>query len=216
MKRESTRADEVRVRSTTMIPFNPIGRIRQDKKPKLFTAFDGVVDKKEHLAVTFGEPSLNEPVLVRLHSECLTGDIFGSFLCDCQAQLHESISTLERLGGVLLYLRQEGRGIGLYNKLEAYALQQNEGLDTFAANQRIGFPQDAREYDVAAGMLKAMGILRILLLSNNPDKAAQLTAHGIDVVQRISTKTHINKFNKKYLFTKYLSGHKLVGLAENT
>ena len=216
MKHKNTVVDAVRIRSTTMIPFNPMGKLRQTEKPKLFTTFDGLGDKKEHLAITFGEPSIVDPVLVRLHSECLTGDIFGSFLCDCRAQLHESIETLEGVGGVLLYLRQEGRGIGLYNKLEAYALQQTEGLATFIANQRIGFPQDAREYDVAAGMLKAMGISRIILLSNNPDKAAQLTKYGIDVVQRISTKTHVNHLNKKYLSAKYLSGHQLVGLAENT
>ena len=205
----------ISVRSCVMIPFNPLGIIREPEIPKKFTSFTGTDNDKEHIAITFGDINTNQPVLVRVHSECLTGDTFGSFLCDCRAQFHESILTLEEKGGVLLYMRQEGRGIGLYKKLEAYSIQQSEGIDTFTANERVGFPRDSRDYSVASGMLRALGIKKIILISNNPDKEQQLTKFGIDVVKRIQTKTHVSKFNRKYLFDKLQSGHQLVGLNDH-
>ncbi|HEX4790395.1 MAG TPA: GTP cyclohydrolase II [Actinospica sp.] len=163
--------------------------------------FDGLVDGLEHLAVRLGSPVEGEVPLVRLHSECLTGDVFGSARCDCGAQLREAVGRIAERGGYLLYLRQEGRGIGLYNKLDAYALQ-DQGLDTYAANTALGLPADARDYSAAAQMLATLGAGRIDLLSNNPDKAKQLSAHGIDVHERVSTGVHATAHNLAYLFAK--------------
>ena len=144
---------------------------------RVFT-FDGLVDGQEHLAFELGDPTSpttmngHGPVpLVRPHSECLTGDVFGSQRCDCGAQLREAVERIAEAGGYLLYLRQEGRGIGLYAKLDAYALQDT-GLDTYEANVALGHGEDERDYTVAAQMLDALGVSRVALLSNNPDKAA--------------------------------------------
>jgi GTP cyclohydrolase II len=169
--------------------------------PAELTTFDGLADGCEHLAVRLGTVAEGERPLVRLHSECLTGDVFGSARCDCGPQLREAVGRIAERGGYLLYLRQEGRGIGLYNKLDAYALQ-DQGLDTYAANAALGLPEDARDYTAAAQMLAALGAPRIDLLSNNPDKARQLTAHGIDVHTRISTGVHATAHNLKYLYAK--------------
>src|SRR5918998_6622153 len=144
----------------------------------LVTSFRGLVDCREHLAFQCGRPGA-EP-LVRPHSECLTGDVFGSQRCDCGAQLREAVERIADAGGYLLYLRQEGRGIGLYNKLDAYALQ-DAGLDTYEANVALGFGEDERDYGVAAEMLFALGVRRIDLLTNNPDKVAQLREAGVRV-----------------------------------
>lgn len=145
---------------------------------------------------------------MRPHSECVTGDVFGSERCDCGQQLREAVERIQRRGGYLLYLRQEGRGIGLYDKLDAYALQ-DQGLDTYAANLRLGHAEDERDYTVAAQMLGAMGVQRIALLSNNPDKLHQLTALGIEVAEQIPTATHISAANAKYLAAKLRRGHTL-------
>ena len=161
--------------------------------------FDGLVDGLEHLAIVLGEPG--DVPLVRLHSECLTGDVLGSRRCDCGPQLHEAVDRIERAGGYLLYLRQEGRGIGLYAKLEAYLLQ-DRGLDTYDANLALGYAADARDYTAAAQMLAALGVDRLALLTNNPDKAAQLTAHGLDVVSRVPTAVHLTASNRRYLRAK--------------
>jgi GTP cyclohydrolase II len=139
--------------------------------------------------------------LVRVHSECLTGDVFGSDRCDCGPQLRESVERVAAAGGLLLYLRQEGRGIGLYGKLDAYALQ-DEGLDTYDANLALGFGADERDYTVAAQMLLALGVPRITLLTNNPDKVAQLRMLGIDVAAQLPTGVHLNDTNAAYLATK--------------
>ena len=139
--------------------------------------------------------------LVRLHSECLTGDVFGSERCDCGPQLREAVEQIAAAGGFLLYLRQEGRGIGLYAKLDAYALQ-DAGLDTYEANLALGHGEDEREYAAAAQMLGALGVTRVRLLSNNPDKAAQLTALGIDVTEQLPTGVHLSQANHRYLTAK--------------
>lgn len=161
--------------------------------------FGGLVDGREHFAVELGEPA-GVP-LVRPHSECVTGDVFGSQRCDCGAQLRESVERISEAGGYLLYLRQEGRGIGLYAKLDAYLLQ-DQGLDTYAANVALGHGEDERDYTVAAQMLDALHVPRIALLSNNPDKAAQLTRHGITVVQSVRTCVYLTPSNVDYLKAK--------------
>jgi GTP cyclohydrolase II len=161
--------------------------------------FDGLVDGGEHLALRLGTPG---PVpLVRLHSECLTGDVLGSQRCDCGAQLREGVQRIAQAGGYLLYLRQEGRGIGLYAKLDAYVLQ-DQGLDTFDANLALGFPEDERDYTVAAQMARALGVRRLRLLSNNPDKAGQLTSLGLEVTERVPTRVHLSPDNARYLAAK--------------
>ena len=163
--------------------------------------FHGLADGLEHLAIRLGDPDKTDVPLVRLHSECLTGDVFGSARCDCGPQLREAVERIAATGGYLLYLRQEGRGIGLYNKLDAYALQ-DDGLDTYAANAALGLPEDARDYSAAAQMLTALDADRIRLLSNNPDKAEQLTALGIDIAERVPTDAHVTASNLRYLRAK--------------
>ena len=174
-----------------------------------FMTFAGLSDAAEHIAVGLGDWRGATAPLVRVHSECLTGDVFGSQTCDCGKQLHEAIGRLAAEGGVLLYMRQEGRGIGLYNKIDAYALQAR-GFDTFEANRMLNFADDQREFEPAARMLEALGIARVRLLSNNPDKATQLIAHGIDVVETIATGVFENPHNRRYLETKGTkAGHRL-------
>jgi 3,4-dihydroxy 2-butanone 4-phosphate synthase / GTP cyclohydrolase II len=163
-------------------------------------------DSREHVALVSGfEPGTareDEAVLVRLHSECLTGDVFGSRRCDCGEQLEASMRLLrEQERGILLYLRQEGRGIGLANKISAYALQE-EGLDTVQANLALGLPEDARDYRVAAEMLLDLGVHRAALLTNNPAKIKGLRSHGIEVIERLPVQVEPNPFNLRYLRTK--------------
>jgi GTP cyclohydrolase II len=171
--------------------------------------FDGLVDGKEHLALGLGDwkRSLARGAgggvapLVRPHSECLTGDVFGSQRCDCGPQLREAVERIAETGGLLLYLRQEGRGIGLYAKLDAYALQE-DGLDTYEANVALGRGEDERDYTAAAQMLLALGADRVRLLSNNPDKAEQLSRAGVTIAERIPTGVHLSADNVRYLATK--------------
>jgi GTP cyclohydrolase II len=165
--------------------------------------FDGLVDGREHLALGLGdwESAVEATALVRPHSECLTGDVFGSQRCDCGPQLREAVERIAEPGGLLLYLRQEGRGIGLYAKLDAYALQ-DAGLDTYEANVALGRGEDERDYTAAAQMLLALGARRIRLLSNNPDKQAQLEAYGVEVAERIPTGVHVSPANLRYLSAK--------------
>ncbi|MFE4666050.1 GTP cyclohydrolase II [Streptomyces sp. NPDC056716] len=165
--------------------------------------FHGLTDGREHLAVVLGTPAPGATPLVRLHSECLTGDVLGSARCDCGPQLREAVERIAERGGVLLYLRQEGRGIGLYNKLDAYALQ-DQGLDTYEANAALDLPEDARDYTVAAQMLGALGITGLDLLSNNPDKAAQLRGLGVTIHDRVPTGVFSTAHNVRYLRAKVL------------
>ncbi len=154
------------------------------------------------LLLSYGDISGDAPLLLRLHSECLTGDVFGSKRCDCGEQLHQAMATIQAAGsGAILYLRQEGRGIGLLNKLRAYKLQE-VGLDTVEANERLGFAPDERQYGVAAAILHAKQIAAVTLLTNNPDKVAQLTALGIDVVARQSLEVPAQAEDRAYLATK--------------
>jgi GTP cyclohydrolase II len=179
---------------------------------RVFT-FDGLSDGREHLALGLGPMASagaidgvgDDPPLVRLHSECLTGDVLGSERCDCGPQLNEAVRRISSAGGYLLYLRQEGRGIGLYAKLDAYALQDS-GLDTYEANLALGFGEDERDYTVAAQMLQALGVDEVGLLTNNPDKAEQLCALGVSVVSRVPTEVHLSSSNAGYLATKVRRG----------
>jgi GTP cyclohydrolase II len=177
--------------------------------------FHGLTDGQEHMAVVLGEPTPGATPLVRLHSECLTGDVFGSARCDCGPQLREAVEQIADRGGVLLYLRQEGRGIGLYNKLDAYALQ-DEGLDTYAANAALGLPEDARDYTAAAQMLGALGVDTLDLLSNNPDKAQQLRDLGVKVRTRVPTGVFATAHNVRYLRAKALQTQHTLPLAQLT
>jgi GTP cyclohydrolase II len=181
-------------------------------RARVFT-FDGLADGREHLAFGLGDRAgpltpdslLCQPPLVRAHSECLTGDVFGSQRCDCGPQMREAVERITDAGGYLLYLRQEGRGIGLYAKLDAYVLQ-DAGLDTYEANLALGFAEDERDYTVAAQMLLVLGLARVALLSNNPDKAEQLGRLGVTVTERVPTGVHLSATNARYLATKALRG----------
>ncbi|GAA2132621.1 GTP cyclohydrolase II [Kitasatospora kazusensis] len=186
------------VRSRVRIPLTFPDGYRAEAE--VFT-FHGLTDGAEHLALALGTPAPGAAPLVRLHSECLTGDVFGSARCDCGPQLREAVERITEAGGYLLYLRQEGRGIGLYNKLDAYALQDS-GLDTYQANTALGLPEDGRDYSAAAQMLETLDATTIRLLSNNPDKAGQLTTLGIDVTERVPTGVHVSESNVHYLRTK--------------
>lgn len=165
-----------------------------------FYSFTGFDQAHEHFAIGLGSPDPACPV-VRLHSECITGDVFGSQRCDCGQQLTEALGRLTADGGYLLYLRQEGRGIGLYAKLDAYLLQE-QGLDTFEANRQLRHPEDARSFECAAEMLRAMGVRRCRLITNNPNKAADLLAGGIEVAEVLPTGVYLTRHNRRYLEAK--------------
>jgi GTP cyclohydrolase II len=203
---------EARIRTQLTLPIElPDGF---ETTARVFT-FDGLVDGREHLALGLGDrrcAQLSEarsyPPLVRLHSECLTGDAFGSQRCDCGPQLREAVERISEIGGYLLYLRQEGRGIGLYAKLDAYVLQDG-GMDTYEANVALGYGEDERDYTVAAQMLTALGERRVDLLSNNPDKAEQLAGLGVTVAARVPTGVHLSPVNRSYLDAKAGRSHSL-------
>jgi len=164
--------------------------------------FKNELDHKEHLAIVKGDVQNCNDVLVRIHSECLTGDVFGSKRCDCGEQLDNALRAIEKEGkGVVVYMRQEGRGIGLTNKIKAYALQE-QGLDTVEANEQLGFPADMREYSLAAQIIRFLGINSIRLLTNNPEKRHGLEHWGINVTSRVPLIIAANKFNAGYLKTK--------------
>ena len=171
-------------------------------------AFDHNQDNKEHAAFAKGDVVGKENVLIRLHSECLTGDAIGSLKCDCRDQLEGALRTIDAEGeGVLFYMRQEGRGIGLTNKLRAYSLQ-DKGLNTVEANRALGFKDDERDYELAAELIKALNIKSVRLLTNNPTKIVQLKKYGIVVSERVEHIFQPNEYNKEYLATKKdVSGH---------
>ncbi|MEV4944012.1 GTP cyclohydrolase II [Streptomyces zaomyceticus] len=186
----------------------PIGMDRGRPVRADMISFEGLADSGEHVAVQVPAVAGRTP-LVRIHSECLTGDVFGSKRCDCGPQLDEGLDAVAEDGGAVLYLRQEGRGIGLYNKLDAYVLQDTN-VDTFSANRMLGRGDDERQYAVAAQMLRALGLERIRLLTNNPEKVRQLREYGIDVVDVVPTRVHSNPDNERYLWAKAsLGGHTL-------
>ncbi|MGI8316535.1 bifunctional 3,4-dihydroxy-2-butanone-4-phosphate synthase/GTP cyclohydrolase II [Halobacillus mangrovi] len=165
-------------------------------------AFTNDIDFKDHVALVKGEINPDEPTLVRVHSECLTGDVFGSYRCDCGPQLHNALRQISEHGsGVLLYMRQEGRGIGLVNKLRAYKLQE-EGLDTVEANAKLGFGPDLRDYGVGAQILRDLGISKLKLLTNNPKKISGLGGYDLEVVERVPIQMKSRKENEQYLRTK--------------
>lgn len=164
--------------------------------------FDDPFTNKEHIALTMGDVSDGEPVLLRIHSECLTGDALHSLRCDCGAQLEAAMRQVSETGrGVILYLRQEGRGIGLLNKIKAYRLQ-DEGADTVEANERLGFGADMRDYSMCESMLRHLHITRVRLMTNNPRKVAALEAMGVEVVERLPLQYGSNPHNAHYLATK--------------
>jgi len=169
-------------------------------------SFHGLNTEKEHVAVIFksADTTQNTP-LVRMHSECLTGDVFHSSRCDCGEQLDETINRMGESGGIILYLRQEGRGIGLYNKIDAYRLQ-SEGMNTYEANNHLGFGDDLRDFTEAAQMLSALGIKKIRLVTNNPKKIKDLQSFGIEIEEVVNTSAHLKSGNESYLQAKVSHG----------
>lgn len=169
-------------------------------------SFHGLKTDKEHVAVIFKQADkTQEAPLVRMHSECLTGDVFHSSRCDCGEQLDETINRMAESGGIILYLRQEGRGIGLYNKIDAYKLQ-SQGMNTYEANNELGFGDDLRDFTEAAQMLQALDVKSIRLVTNNPKKIRELKEHGIEIQEVVNTLAHVKDGNESYLQAKASHG----------
>ncbi|HPR63096.1 MAG TPA: bifunctional 3,4-dihydroxy-2-butanone-4-phosphate synthase/GTP cyclohydrolase II [Thermoanaerobaculia bacterium] len=200
-----TVADIIRHRMKTERNIRRIASVRLPTKFGDFTAVPYIseISGEEHLALTMGDLTMDEPVLVRVHSQCVTGDIFHSLRCDCGDQLHLALLSIAATGrGVLLYLTQEGRGIGLMNKLKAYELQDNEGADTVEANTRLGLPVDKRDYGIGAQILRDLGVRRMRLMTNNPQKYVALNGYGLEIIERVPIEILPTSDNRKYLETK--------------
>jgi GTP cyclohydrolase II len=204
--RLTTRPSSARIRAKVSVPLRFIDGYATEADA---FSFENLADGREHIALGLGDYAGVPVPLVRPHSECLTGDVFGSQRCDCGPQLREAVEQISDHGGYLLYLRQEGRGIGLYAKLDAYMLQ-DEGLDTYEANLALGHAADERDYTVAAQMLFALGVHRVALLSSNPDKAEQLVRLGVEIARQVPTGVHISQANARYLHTKATRGAHLM------
>ena len=194
----------VRRAAETKIPTAVAGEFR-------IVVYENDVDNLTHIALIKGEIDPEKPVLVRVHSECLTGDVFGSMRCDCGDQLHRAMEKVDAEGaGVILYLRQEGRGIGLVNKIKAYALQQEQGMDTVQANEELGFKSDMRNYGIGAQILVDLGVRQMRLMTNNPKKMVGLEGYGLSVVEQVPIEIEPNEYNRCYLNCKKLKmGHLL-------
>lgn len=198
-----TDKNPVTVRNRVKIPIKDGNLIGE------FISFNNLSEPLEHFAIGFGNWEEQEVPLVRVHSECITGDTFQSSRCDCGKQLNEAMESTAKQGGLIIYLRQEGRGIGLFNKIDAYELQIR-GYDTYEANRLLNFPDDMRTYICAAEMLRALSIKKICLLSNNPKKSAELIELGIDVAETRTTGVYTNEYNLAYLLAKrQLTHHNL-------
>jgi 3,4-dihydroxy 2-butanone 4-phosphate synthase/GTP cyclohydrolase II len=186
----------------TLVEMVAEARLPSDHGDFLLRVYQNNIDGKEHVAIIKGDVSPDVPLLVRVHSECLTGDIFASRRCDCGPQLHAALDMIEQEGsGVVLYMRQEGRGIGLVNKIKAYALQE-QGLDTVEANTHLGFPPDPRDYGIGAQILHDLGVRKMRLMTNNPKKRVGLQSHGLEVVELVGLEVAPTKENLGYLETK--------------
>lgn len=187
--------NKARVRNSVKVP------VKDGDHTGTFFSFSELSESHEHFAIGFGDWHEQEAPLIRVHSECITGDMFYSTRCDCGKQLDEAIEKMAEEGGIILYLRQEGRGIGLYNKIDAYDLQ-SQGFNTYEANRMLNLPDDMRSYVCAAEMLKALNIKKIRLLSNNPKKANELQEEGIEIEKKVKTGVFVNKDNLIYLLAK--------------
>ena len=196
-----------------------VHRVAEAKLPTVYGEFSAIayksdIDPDEHLALVIGDISTEEPVLVRVHSECVTGDVFGSVRCDCGQQVDLAMQSIAKEGrGVFLYMRQEGRGIGFHNKIRAYALQ-DQGLDTVEANLALGFAPDLRDYGIGAQILAELGLRRIRLLTNNPKKVIGLEGYGLEVVETVPIIAPPHKYNRRYLETKQKKLGHLLGIPD--
>ncbi|ATC99212.1 MAG: GTP cyclohydrolase II [Pseudomonadota bacterium] len=186
---------------------------KESNIPAEIVSFHGLLDGEEHVALIFNNADKEHNPLVRMHSECLTGDVFHSSRCDCGEQLEECIHTMHQQGGIILYLRQEGRGIGLYNKIDAYVLQ-SQGMNTYEANNHLGFADDLREFRDAALMLTALGVDKVKLMTNNPRKIKELTEAGIEVAEQVGTSAHVKDGNEAYLAAKVSRGSHMLDLTQ--